>query len=84
MLLSEISTLESMDEKDCVTLDAYIVQAARRVIANSNEKSNNDAVTIERTRSFNDIISSLYSQAEHMLKHGVSLKKVLHKLQNVG
>lgn len=84
MLLSETNTLESMDENDYVVLDQYIVQAARRIIANSSKQDSNDNFTIGQTPSANDIITSLYRQAEKMLNAGVSLEKVLHKLQNVG
>lgn len=84
MLLSEVSTLDLMDEDDCVTLDQYIAQAARRVIANSNQPVDNDAFVVARSPSFNEIEASLYSQAEKMLNAGIPLEKVLHKLQNVG
>lgn len=86
MLLSEVSTFDLMDEDDCIKLDTYIVQAAKRVLTNARRNSNieNDSFVVARTPSFNDIISSLYSQAENMLKKGMSLDKVLNKLQNVG
>lgn len=83
MLLSEVNTLDLLDEADCITLDEYIVQAAKRVIANAKNIAD-DNFSIVRTPSFNDIVSSLYSQAENMLKKGMSLDKVLNKLQNVG
>lgn len=83
MLLSEVSTFDLMDEDDCIKLDTYIVQAAKRVLTNARRNSNieNDSFVVARTPSFNDIISSLYSQAENMLKKGMSLDKVLNKLQ---
>lgn len=86
MLLSEVSTFDLMDEDDCIKLDTYIVKAAKRVLTNARRNSNieNDSFVVARTPSFNDIISSLYSQAENMLKKGMSLDKVLNKLQNVG
>lgn len=86
MLLSEVSTFDLMDEDDCIKLDTYIVQAAKRVLTNARRNSNieNDSFVVARTPSFNDIISYLYSQAENMLKKGMSLDKVLNKLQNVG
>lgn len=83
MLLSETSTLDLMDEDDCIVLDQYITQAARRVIANSRKYDTVDDFTIG-TPSTNDIIASLQSQAYKMLDAGMSLEKVLHKLQNVG
>lgn len=84
MLLSETSTLDLMDEDDCIALDQYITQAARRVIANANKHDVEDDFTIGNAPSVNEIIDSLQSQAYKMLDAGVSLKKVLQKLQNVG
>lgn len=84
MLLSETNTLELMDENDYVVLDQYIVQATRRIIANSHEHDSEDDFTIGNEPLANDIITSLYKQAEKMLNAGISFEKVLHRLQNVG
>lgn len=84
MLLSETSTLDLMDEEDCITLDQYITQAVRRVIANASKRDIEDNFTIGGAPTVNEIIDSLQSQAYDMLEAGVPLEKVLQKLQNVG
>jgi len=84
MLLSETSTLDLMDENDCIALDQYIVQAAKRVFVNASKHDVEDDFTIERVPSINEIIKSLQNQAYKMLDAGMPLKKVLQKLQNVG